>query len=359
MRILFVLSSGEPGGAELAMVSALSHLPVEMEGRVVLLSPGPIQDELAALGMPASVGPSVRRSLVGRGRLARMVDRELGAFRPHLIHAVGNKAALVSLLPARRRGLPLAWQKVDFSYDGRRARLLARECRMVVGPSHAAVVSVPEERRRVIYPGVRLGADLRLPPARPAAVVGSVGRLEPRKGHQHMIEAVGRLRNEFPDIGVVIAGAPPAYASGYADHLRRVAETAGIGDRLQLLGHVDRVEDALARMTVFVSASYRDRRGRGGEGLGLALAEASWSGLPVVATDSGGASEVVLDGITGGLVPPGDPGSLADAIARFLRDPGAAATTGEAGARFARQRFDPAKSAERLFTHLAQCLEAE
>jgi glycosyltransferase involved in cell wall biosynthesis len=356
VRVLFVFSAGQLGGAEWAVLTALRHRPSDVLGHAVLLSPGALEQELAAIGLTTSVAPFSRPTLSARRRLVRMLGSELALFQPDVVHAVGNKAALTSLLPSRRRKVPLVWHKVDFSYDRRGAGLLARQCRMVIAPSAAAGEAVSKDRLHIIHPPVRLPEDLQSPASRPTATVGSIGRLEPRKGHHRIIEAAGRLRGAFPDIQVVIAGATVPYAPRYDAQLRAAAQAAGIGDRLELLGYVNRIEEVLQRLTLLVSASYRDRRGRGGEGLGLALAEGSWSGLPAISTRCGGTDEVVVDGVTGSLVPPENPERLADAMAYFLGDPRAAAAAGRAGAAFARERFAAGRSSQHLFSALRECV---
>ena len=97
----------------------------------------------------------------------------------------------------------------------------------------------------------------------------------------------------------------------------------------------------------------RDASGVGPEGLGAAIAEASWGGLPVVATRGGGTNEVVEDGVTGRLVAPREPSEIAAAVAHYLRDPARAAADGESGAELARARFRPEPLADALFSHLA------
>ena len=105
-------------------------------------------------------------------------------------------------------------------------------------------------------------------------------------------------------------------------------------------------------MDVFLSATYRDPWGFGPEGLGAALLEASWAGVPVVAARSGGTPEAVLDGRTGTLIERPDPVALADAAAAYLRDAELAARTGENGRRFVRSNFEPVAASERLFSLL-------
>jgi glycosyltransferase involved in cell wall biosynthesis len=152
----------------------------------------------------------------------------------------------------------------------------------------------------------------------------------------------------------MLAGDSSADYPHFADELAARGAELGLGERLEMAGFVEDVGELLGRMTVFVNATYRDDRGFGWEGLSGSMLEASWAGLPVVATAAGGTPEGVKDGVTGTLVPEADPAALAGALAPYLRDPALAQATGEAGARFARERFAPQTAAARLFAALAE-----
>lgn len=196
---------------------------------------------------------------------------------------------------------------------------------------------------------MRLAEAFRVGNARPIATIGSVGQLHPIKGHHDVIVAAGRLRSEFPEIRVVVAGGiHPAYPR-YPAELREVAQDAGLSDRVEITGHVEQIETVYERLTVLASGTYR-ANGVGPEALGAAIAEASWAGLPVVATVGGGTGEVVDDGVSGRLVSQRHPPQLAEAIAGYLRDPEAAMAAGEAGAALARARFRPGPLANALFS---------
>lgn len=350
-RILVVLGTGQPGGAELAALTLLERAPPDVEVHVLVLAPGPVIQRLRELGLPvwsASLAgrPSARRAVRFHRGLLRLIAR----VEPDVVLAVGIKPATLSAPAARVAGVPLVWQKVDFAHDERLAGPLAHACTGVVAVSHAVAEAVPAQRLLGVQPPpVRLADDYRAPGNPSPAAIGSVGALVPYKGHAHVIEAAGRLSERFPDLRVVIAGGESPAAPGHAQELRDVAERHGIADRVELGGHVDRIEDVLNRLSVFASATYRDEKGFGREGLGAAIVEASWAGLPVVATSGGGTPEGVRDGVTGTLVPPGDPDRLAAAIEHYLADPAAARAAGEAGADFARERFRPEALATQLF----------
>jgi Glycosyl transferases group 1 len=111
----------------------------------------------------------------------------------------------------------------------------------------------------------------------------------------------------------VPAGATTADDPDYPRELRELASSLGLGERVELPGFVANVADVLSRLTVSVNATCRGEPGFGMEGLGAAMLEASWAGLPVVATRGGGSHQGMQDGATGTLVEPADPRALAAA----------------------------------------------
>jgi glycosyltransferase involved in cell wall biosynthesis len=156
---------------------------------------------------------------------------------------------------------------------------------------------------------------------------------------------------------VILAGPPSPDHPDHPPQLRSLRDRLGLGERVELTGFVQDVTDVLSELTVFVNATHRDAAGFGLEGLSGAMLEASWVGLPVVATRGGGTPEGVRDGITGTLVEAADPAGLAAAAGAYLRDPALARSTGEAGRRFARERFSPAVASARLFQALGEVAE--
>jgi len=202
--------------------------------------------------------------------------------------------------------------------------------------------------------GVPIGLpdSLRVDPVREPPTIGTLARLLPYKGLHHIIGAAELLSDEFPDLRVVLAGDEVSQYPGYRAELERQAALAGIASRLELPGFVGDVASVLARLTVFVSATYRDSDGYGLEGLGGGVLEASWAGLPVVAARGGGIAEAVVEGETGSLTADPSPASLAAAIAPYLRDAELAERTGAAGRTFARERCEPETASRRLFAAL-------
>jgi glycosyltransferase involved in cell wall biosynthesis len=149
----------------------------------------------------------------------------------------------------------------------------------------------------------------------------AIGRLEARKGHGLLVEALGRLAKEGTEARVVIVGEGTERAT-----LERLARDLGVSDRLSLPGAVgqDEIGAWFASADVFCMPSLA-------EGLPVVLMEAMASGLPVVAPRLMGIPELVEDGVSGTLVTPGRVDELAAALARQLGDPEARRRMGVAG----------------------------
>jgi glycosyltransferase involved in cell wall biosynthesis len=171
---------------------------------------------------------------------------------------------------------------------------------------------VPAEQVQVIYNGIDL-AEFRLPlksrRENQGLVVGTISRLSADKGLDLLIAAVKRLGLKFPGLKVEIVGAGPERKK-----LERLTYNQGRPLPVCLRGGLGRaaIVEFLQNLDVFTLTPIH------GESFGLVLAEAGAAGKPSVVTDVGGVAEVVKDGETGIVVPPGDVGALAEAIRRLL-----------------------------------------
>jgi len=362
LTVLAVAGSGRLGGSEIALGEFLKHRPAGVEPHALLVEDGPLRAHLVERGIPVwtAAGHGGRPGLTHMGRFTRSLGRLLRELRPDVVWAVGLKAATLAAPACRLTGIPLMWQKVDFWLDEQVAKPLGLAVSGVVSVSEAAAEALgPLKGRRlvaVVGPPVGLPSDLRVTPQADPLAIGTLGGLIPYKGQHHIIQAAALLSAEFPDLRVVLAGEGWRVYPGHPAALRELAQETGLGDRVEFPGFVD-AASVLARLTVFVNATYRDEDGCGWEGLSGAMLEASWAGLPVVATRGGGTAEGVRDGITGTLVDEADPERLATAIAPYLRDHDLARRTGAAGAGFAREHFASEVVAERLFGTLARLAE--
>ena len=195
-----------------------------------------------------------------------------------------------------------------------------------------------------VYNGIDLNrfhqADLGL---EPAAII-SVGRLIEKKGFADLIEACRLLRAQGKAFRCDVIGEGPLEAE-----LRAQIDASGLTDFVTLPGPLPQREviERLARSTVFALPCATETGG-GMDNLPTVLMEAMAAGLPVVSTSLGGVPEMVVDGVTGLLVPEHAPSALADALARVLSDRVFAHSLGEAGRQRAAERFSIEKNVQLL-----------
>jgi glycosyltransferase involved in cell wall biosynthesis len=203
---------------------------------------------------------------------------------------------------------------------------------------------VPRAQVQVIYQGVDTVAFTPDPSLRsPTPLFAYLGRLKRYKGVQLLIGAFSRL--ELPEARLAIAG-----AGDYRPTLERLVRSLDLEGRVQFLGRVSEPDKLLLLRQAWALAIASPK-----EGWGITNMEAAASGTPVVASNSPGIRESVLDGRTGLLVPHGDIAGLTTAFERFGRDPALVATMGAAGRRFA-ETLTWDRTAAETETHLMDVL---
>ncbi|GHJ98388.1 glycosyltransferase family 4 protein [Streptomyces sp. NPDC003753] len=176
-------------------------------------------------------------------------------------------------------------------------------------------------------------------------VVVCVSRLVPRKGQDTLIRALPRILAVEPETVLLIVGGGP-----YERDLRRLAQETGVADAVHFTGAVpwSRLPAHYGAGDVFAMPCRTRRGGLDVEGLGIVYLEASATGLPVVAGDSGGAPDAVLDGETGWVVRGGSEEETADRIITLLGDPELRRRMGERGRQWIEEKWRWDLLAERL-----------
>ena len=170
----------------------------------------------------------------------------------------------------------------------------------------------------------------------------TVGRLHSSKGHDVLLRAVKRLVDSGKDVSLRLAGAGPD-----RDALEKLAADLGLAGRVTFLGSLpeDRIIEELRTADVFALASHA-------EPLGVVYMEAMALGVPTIGTAAGGVAEIITDGRDGLLVPPGNPGALADAIAALMSDDALRRRIGDAGREAVVRKFDSRLGAATLYERL-------
>lgn len=356
--ILFVDAALAIGGATRAMFTILSALDRARFRAVVACNAGPVADEARALGCAVTAVPlplltfaggpaAVVRMPVRWGRGSLALSRVLSAERPRAVYANGLAAALYAGPVARRAGLPLVWHVQDVFDDRARmkpfVRLAAAVSTTIPCVSRAAAdrvirLGAPAERCRVVHlslprPLAAPAIGIRATEGAPATIVAA-GALTPGKGHAVLVEAMATVVRTHPDATAAILGAPLFPGDdAYEARLRERVDALGLSGRVRLLGFRRDAAAILATASIVVHPSTCE------ESFGLVSLEAMAAGRPVVATRVGALPEVVSDGESGILVPPGDVLALAGAIVTLLDDAPLRERMGAAGRRIVADRF--------------------
>jgi colanic acid/amylovoran biosynthesis glycosyltransferase len=175
----------------------------------------------------------------------------------------------------------------------------------------------------------------------------TVARLIEKKGLQYGLEAVARLKKEFPHIRYYIVGDADV-GSNEQERLQNLAKKLGIDDRVTFCGWAthERVKALISQSNLMILPSITGKNGDE-EGIPNALKEAMASGLPVISTQSAGA-ELIEHGVSGFLVPEKDSLSLSHKIAHFIRKPEMQVQFGKNGRAFVEKNFDIKKIVARL-----------
>jgi glycosyltransferase involved in cell wall biosynthesis len=179
-------------------------------------------------------------------------------------------------------------------------------------------------------------------------IIAAISRLDPEKRHDVLLEAMRRVATRCPDARLIIAGRAAVDPAGRQAALQRQIENLGLGEVVRLVGFRRDTPQILAAADVCVLPASAEACGR-------VLLEAMAMAKPVVGTASGGTPEIVKDGVTGILVPPGDAGAMAEALEILLRDPARAGSMGAAGRVRAAAHFTIDAHAEktmRVYTEL-------
>ncbi|WP_432103073.1 glycosyltransferase family 4 protein [Streptomyces sp. bgisy091] len=176
-------------------------------------------------------------------------------------------------------------------------------------------------------------------------VVVCVSRLVPRKGQDTLVLAMPAVLARVPDAVLLVVGGGP-----YAGQLKKLAEETGVSDSVRFTGPVPWAElpAHYGAGDVFAMPCRTRRGGLDVEGLGIVYLEASATGLPVVAGDSGGAPDAVLDGETGWVVRGGSAEESADRIVTLLGDPELRRRMGEKGREWVEEKWRWDLLAEKL-----------
>jgi glycosyltransferase involved in cell wall biosynthesis len=320
------------GGAR-QVLYLLDGLAARGVDNVLACAPG--SDIARAAGKSVQVVPTTMRGEVDPG-LALRLRRLIARVHPDVVHLHSRRGADVwGGIAARLTGVPCVLsRRVDNPEPrwqaGVKYRLydhvitISEAIRTVlitegIPPSKITCVRSAVDAAPYLAPVVRpaMCRQFRLPPD--ALIVGMVAQLIPRKGHRTLLSALPALLADFPQLRVLLFGQGPLAGS-----LQEDIEAHGLREAVKLVGFRDDLHRWLGGLDLLVHPADM-------EGLGVSLLQAAAAAVPVIASRAGGLSEAVADGVTGFLVPPGEPDALAAAMRRLLADSTLRRRMGEAG----------------------------
>lgn len=333
MRILQICSAREIGGGEKHLADLANNLAGRGHEIFAAIAPGsPLRPDLSSLAPEHIIELPMRNALSVRSglRLASFVHEQ----RIEIVHAHVARDYPLAALAAGRSGARLVLTRHVLFPLSKIHRLTLRRTARVIAVSEAVANSL---RAQAIFPADKIitihnGIDVEhfdqarrgtgVPPvnhtkdepAHRRMRVGMVGHLAPIKGQEEFIRAaaiVCRMRN---DVEFIIAGEDKSRDGENRANLEKLISDLDLKDRVLLTGWTDDVAGLLATLDLFVSPARS-------EPFGLSIVEAMAAGVPVIATMSEGAREIIQPDESGRLVPIGDVEVLAKAIAALLDDP--------------------------------------
>jgi glycosyltransferase involved in cell wall biosynthesis len=351
-KVLFVDHAAVLSGAELVLLDLA--IAYRHTSQVLLFDDGVFRDRLeaagvkvivkpasdAALSVRASTGLSALKSIPALWAMAQEIVAASRGF--DVIHANSQKAFIAAAIARRLGAPPVIWHLHDI-LTARHFSRINRQIAVTLGNTCTAKVLVNskatgaafvaaggrESLVELVYNGLPLEAFESQPQAnirdelgiRDAPLVGVFSRLSYWKG-QHVLLEAARL---VPNLQVLIVGEALFGEADYVERLHKMAAEPELAGRVHWLGFRDDIPALMAACTIVAHTSTEP------EPFGRVIIEGQLACRPVIATAAGGAVELIEDGVTGCLVPPGDGEAIAQKIQALLADPEWAVRLGKQG----------------------------
>ena len=338
MKILQLTSAHYYGGGERHVVDLARGLQEKGHEVYVGIAPGAaIRSELSFLQVENIVEFPLR------GAIDYLSARSIASFATarsiDVIHAHVARDYTIAAMVSSRTAIPFVITRHVLFPMSRLHKIFLRNVSFVIAPSNAVARSLKDQ---AIFPEnkivtVRHGLDTsdRSRSAsidRDELIVGSVGNLDPVKGFDVLIKAAKEVVDLFPNALFVIAGESRSKSKRTEHELHGLVSVLGLENHVSFAGRSEDVKETIRGFDIFVSASRS-------ESFGYAIADAMLLGVPVVATETEGAKEIITDAPVGTFVPLESPEALARSIVDLLADPARRMAIGEAARTHVRQTF--------------------
>jgi sugar transferase (PEP-CTERM/EpsH1 system associated) len=366
--ILHLITELNVGGAEKALSRFLTRLDRDRFAPIVASlydGDGLVAQEIRAQGIPViDLGMEAKWRVDAFWRLYRLLVQSrpiilhTWMFHANVIGRVIGRLAKVPIIISSRRNVHIGkgWREVINRWTAPVADHLIAVCELArqveiertgVSPEHVTTIynGVDAEQYSAANPQARAQIRQIFGIAADALLVGAVGRLHRQKGFRDLLAAFVEVREQIPAARLLLVG-----DGELRDELENQARSSGLSNGVVFAGIRSDIPRTLAGLDLFVLPSLW-------EGMPNAVLEAMATGLPVVSTAVGGTPEIIVDGVTGFLVPPRNPSALAGAITTLLQDAHLRRKMGQAGRRRTEQHFslgETARQTQALYQTLLQ-----
>jgi glycosyltransferase involved in cell wall biosynthesis len=350
IRVAFVNHTAQLGGGEIALLELIRNLDrSKIQPIVVLFADGPLVPLLREMTevhiLPLSSGVlKANKDHLGVGSLLQgssviagiaflwRLHGLLQSIQPRIVHTNSLKADILGGIAGRLAGLTVIWHVRDRITPEYLPRLVVRAFQVfatlipsfIIANSAATLscLSLGDEPKeqgvmsmcRVVHDGVdpkKYKGTINSTENKPLTI-GLVGRISPWKGQDIFIESIYLLHDKYPDVRFLIIGAPTFGELEFEKHVHGLIQQYGLNNVVRCTGFEPDIPKFLSSLDIVVHASTIP------EPFGQVIIEGMAAGKPVIATNGGGVPEIIVDGVTGILVPMKDPRAMAEAISNLI-----------------------------------------
>lgn len=342
MNVLQILPQLNVGGVETGTLDLAKYLVRGGHKAVVVSAGGQLVDELKASGAIHYQLPVHKKSFLNMLKLIPEVAKIIKNEKIDIVHARSRVPAWIAYFACRRTNAVFIttchgyYRKHFFSYVmgwGKRVIVLSN----VIARHMIDDFSVPYERIKLIPRSVDLEKFKYISPdtkRKDEFNIGIIGRITPLKGHLYFIKAMAKVSRSVPRIKIWIVGDSPVSKQAYKEQVQVLVKRLGLSHCTEFLGTQRDIPGILSNLDLLVLATTTH------EAFGRVIVEAQASGVPVVATKVGGVVDIIDDGVTGLLVHPSDPVSMAEAALKIFKDKQLAVTLAENAYKKVKEKYN-------------------
>ncbi len=355
MNVLIVMPLGEQrGGGEMMLLDLLEHgRGLGINWFAIFLESGSMVTQVQNLGIETRVIEAGQLRQLGKwwstvqGICQVVKDRSIDAIVGWMW-----KGHLYTGIAAQLSKIPEVWYQLENPQELTVLKRLANHIptKAVITLSKSGQIAqsklTPQYPVKLVYPGADLDRfkpenldsvektreKLGLPTDVP--IIGIIGRLQRWKGMHVLIEAMPKILQKHPNVQCLIVGGQHHFEPEYQDYVKQRINDLNVSDNINMMGLQKNIPEWMQAMDVIVHASDH-------EPFGIVVIEAMSMGKPLVASASGGPTEIITPGIDGLLAPYGDADQLASSVIQYLDDRGYSKKIGVAASRRANDFSTP------------------